>query len=87
MTLPPTTADIVRGHIALHACCAPEQITDRDRLEFDLGLDSIDRVELALDIQDDLGIDCDDPAPGHVTVADWVAYFQAALANRRRVAA
>jgi acyl carrier protein len=58
----------------------PEAITERARLLEDLGLDSLEQVELAIELEDRLGVIVTDSAAERLrTVGDVADYTVAAL--------
>lgn len=55
-----TTADRVKQIIADEADCNITQVTDEKHLEHDLRLDSLDRYELTMALEDEFGIEISD---------------------------
>ena len=58
--------------------CKPEQVTGEANLRDDLGADSIDAVQIVMDIEDTFGITVDeDNAQSMLTVNSIVEYIEA----------
>ena len=58
--------------------CKPEQVTPEANLRDDLGADSIDAVQIVMDIEDTFGITVDeDNAQSMLTVNSIVEYIEA----------
>ena len=58
--------------------CKPEQVTLDENLKDDLGADSIDAVQIVMDIEDTFGITVDeDNAQSMLTVKNIVEYIEA----------
>lgn len=55
-----TTAERVKARIAYMAGCKVDQVADQQNLANDLGLDSLDRYELTMEIEDEFNIDIPD---------------------------
>jgi acyl carrier protein len=57
--------------------CKPEKVTMESKLKDDLGADSIDAVQIVMDIEDEYGITIDeDVAEQMITVGDVVKYIE-----------
>ena len=70
--------------IAAIAYTGVNSISDASDLRADLGIDSIDRVELAMDVEEEFDIKiCDDDIGGAGTVGDVVRIVVASLAANR----
>lgn len=79
-----TTAERTRQVIADVAGCSIEQVTDGKDLTKDLGLDSLDRYELTLELEDEFGIVITDGESGHLnTVAQIVALVEAKVGVKK----
>lgn len=72
-----TTAERTRQVIADNAGCSLEQAADGKHLTNDLGLDSLDRFELTMELEDEFGIVIpdDDAAPCN-TVGEVIALVE-----------
>ena len=72
----------VKELIAQYADCDVQSINDHNGLEKDLGLDSLDRVELVMNIEKEFNI-CisDDKADSATTVKDIVDITEEAISN------
>ncbi|MDE5867606.1 MAG: acyl carrier protein [Anaeroplasmataceae bacterium] len=56
---------------------SPEKVTLEASLKDDLGADSLDAVEIVMDIEDEFGIQIDDTkAESIATVSDLVSYIE-----------
>ncbi|MBQ9833476.1 MAG: acyl carrier protein [Clostridia bacterium] len=67
----------VRNAIASQLDIAPESITEQSRLIEDLKADSLDVVELIMDLEQEYNIEIpDDELPNIKTVGDIVAFIQ-----------
>lgn len=72
-----TTAERTRQVIADNAGCSLEQAADDKYLTNDLGLDSMDRYELTIDLEDEFGIVILDKESAHLnTVGEIVALVE-----------
>lgn len=72
-----TTAERTRQVIADVASCSLEQAGDDKNLAADLGLDSLDRYELTLELEDEFGIVILDKESAHLnTVGEIVALVE-----------
>lgn len=72
-----TTADRTRQVIADEASCSLEQAADDKHLTTDLGLDSLDRFELTIVLEDEFGIEITDEESAHLnTVGEIVALVE-----------
>lgn len=72
-----TTAERTRKAIAEVAGCSIEQATDDKHLANDLDLDSLDRYELTIDLEDEFGIEIPDEDADHLnTVGEIVALVE-----------
>ena len=72
-----TTAERTREAIAEIAGCSIEQAADDKHLANDLDLDSLDRYELTLELEDEFGIDIPDEEADHLnTVGEIVALVE-----------
>ena len=57
--------------------CAPEKVTMEAKLKDDLGADSIDAVQIIMDLEDAFGIEIDEDNAGAMeTVGDVVKYIE-----------
>ncbi|MEM8822065.1 MAG: phosphopantetheine-binding protein [Pseudomonadota bacterium] len=79
----PTIARQIRELIATNAQVFRAEVTDGKRLLDDLGIDTLDRIDLLLSIEDVLHVDLtDDDIESIQTVGDLIAF-----ATRKAVAA
>ncbi len=63
--------------------CAPEKVTPEARLKDDLGADSIDAVQIVMDLEDKFSISIDeDDATKILTVKDIVDYVTDLVKNK-----
>jgi acyl carrier protein len=70
-------ASIVLAAVADHARDKGRTVTETDRLSADLGLDSMTKVELAVDLEERLGIPvADSVVTRAVTVGDIIATLE-----------
>lgn len=70
--------DEVKKIIVSELNCKPEQVTLDVNLKDDLGADSIDAVQIVMDIEDTFGITVDeDNAQSMLTVKNIVEYIEA----------
>jgi acyl carrier protein len=75
------THERLRGLIDEYAGVDPEKITLESHLEDDLGLDSLDRIELMMAAEDEFGIEVsDDQTKALGTVQDAVRLIESKLA-------
>lgn len=68
--------ELVRGRLAELIECDPKEITDDTRLEEDLEADSLDLVELAMALEEELSLEIpDEELEGIRTVGDAVEFI------------
>ena len=73
MTVFDTVKDIIVKELKVEA----DKVTPEAKLKDDLGADSLDAVEIIMDIEDEFGIEIDDTrAEGIATIGDLVAYIE-----------
>lgn len=66
---------------ALH--CAPESLGLGTHFTFDLGIDSLDAIEVMLDVEDSFGIEFPDDALEHIfTIGDLANFVKGATASQ-----
>lgn len=71
------TAEQVRSVIADHADCSLEQAADDKHLAHDLSLDSLDRYELTMALEDEFGVRIpDEEADPLKTVGEIIALVE-----------
>ena len=69
--------DKVKDIIVSHNCCDREEISLTTTLEDDLGLDSLDRIELSMELERELGISLNDEIISHAKdVGEIVGHVQ-----------
>lgn len=79
-----TTAERTLQAIADVASCSIEQAADGKHLTNDIGLDSLDRYDLTLELEDEFGIVITDGESGHLnTVAQIVALVEAKVGVKK----
>lgn len=79
-----TTAERVIALIAEEASCAIEQAGEDKYLAYDLGLDSLDRYELTMDLEDEFGIEITDTEGAACnTVGEVVALAERKVKERQ----
>ena len=73
------TTEEVRDMIIEIANCAEDEVNGGTNLKEDLGMDSLDAMELVMLIEEKTGLSIpEDKLPGFVTVDDIVSYINAA---------
>lgn len=75
---PAARADWLKAYIAAHLNVAPERVRDDACLVVDLGADSLDGIEIVMEIEDKLGVAFDDDEADKArTVGQLVAMVEA----------
>jgi acyl carrier protein len=70
-----TTLETLRRIISETLSVQPEEITPESNLRVDLGMDSLDEVELVMAVEEDFGVDIDDDdAVNFATVGDIIKF-------------
>lgn len=78
---PNTVADRIKNIIAENLGVAVEDVKLENKLEDDLGADSLDAVELVMSLEDEFEMEVpDEDAEPWKTVSDVVAYFNTKVA-------
>jgi len=78
-------ADRVREIIAEQLMVDLEEVTDEASLVDDLGADSLDTVELLMEMEDEFGIEIpDQDVEKIVTVGEAIAYIEAHVQEKER---
>lgn len=68
--------ELIRGRLAELMECDPKEISDETRLEEDLEADSLDLVELAMALEEELSLEIpDEELEGIRTVGDAVEFI------------
>jgi|YelNatPaOPRAMG01_1025707.scaffolds.fasta_scaffold04309_6 acyl carrier protein len=76
-------ANRVKEIIAEQLMVDPEEITEESTFVDDLGADSLDRVELIMEFEEEFGIEIpDEDAEKISTVGEAIAYIERRLAER-----
>ncbi|TFF20536.1 acyl carrier protein [Jiella endophytica] len=76
-------ADKICAVIARHLAIERDEVSEGARLVETLGADSLDIVELAIELEEEFGVELKDEAVEHiVTVSDVVTAVEDAIARR-----
>lgn len=79
-----TISSRAKSLFVLHLGCNPEKITDEARLEYDLGADSLDMVELSMAFEEEFGIIIPDSEAEKIeTVGQAIKYVEGKLQNAK----
>ena len=76
-------ADKVKKIVVDNLGCAEDQVTDDAKFIEHLGADSLDQVELVMQLEEEFGVTIPDNAAEKLsTVGDAIAYIEESLANK-----
>ena len=76
-------ADKVKKIVVANLGCSEDQVTDDAKFIEHLGADSLDQVELVMQLEEEFGVTIPDNAAEKLsTVGDAIAYIEESLANK-----
>lgn len=77
-------ADKVKKIVVQNLGCSEDQVTDDAKFIEHLGADSLDQVELVMQLEEEFGVTIpDNAAEKIVTVGDAIKYIEDSLANNQ----
>ncbi len=76
-------AEKIKSVIAEQAEVKPEEVTEKAKFIDDLGLDSLDMVELVMELEEECGIEIpDEDAEKLTTVGEAISYVEKRLSTK-----
>ena len=68
-----TTLEKIKNIVAEYCDIQPEKINDNANFVDDLGLDSLDSIELVMKVEEEFGVEVDDESMSHVKTVEQLA--------------
>jgi len=68
-----TTLEKIKNIVAEYCNTQPEKINDNANFVDDLGLDSLDSIELVMKVEEEFGVEVDDESMSHVKTVEQLA--------------